>query len=71
MRHVSVLDQPPPRSERKAVVITEGDGIVAPDATERIARHWGVEPTRLRTGHLGAYVLERRRLQRVIAETLL
>lgn len=71
MRHVSVLDQPPPRSPRKAVVVTQADGIVAPQATERIARHWGVEPVRLATGHLGAYALERRRLQRVIAETLL
>lgn len=71
MKHVSVLDQPPPRSERRAVVVTERDAIVAPEATARIAAHWGVEPVRLQTGHLGAYTLERRRLQRVIAETLL
>lgn len=71
MRHVSVLAAPPPRSERRAVVVTARDGIVAPAATERIATHWGVEPVRLPTGHLGAYVFERRALQRVIADTLL
>lgn len=71
MRHVSLLDLPPPRSERRAVVVNELDAIVAPEATARIAAHWSVEPVRLRTGHLGAYTLERRRLQRVIAETLL
>lgn len=71
MRHVSVLDQPRPTSARRAMVITEQDGIVAPAAQERIAAHWDVEPTKLRTGHLGAYVFERRRLQQVIADTLL
>lgn len=71
MRHVSVIDQPPPTSARKAVVLTEQDGVVAPEAQARIAAHWGVEPTKLRTGHLGAYVFERRRLQQVIADTLL
>ncbi|MFZ5441738.1 MAG: alpha/beta hydrolase family protein [Myxococcota bacterium] len=71
MRHVSVLAAPPPRSERRAVVVTARDGIVSPAATERIAAHWGVEPIHLATGHLGAYVFERRRLQRIIADTLL
>ena len=71
MRRVSVLDLAPPRSARRAVVLNTGDGIVAPGSTEKIARHWGVEPVRLATGHLGAYTLERRRLQQVIAQTLL
>ncbi|HEY1088577.1 MAG TPA: hypothetical protein VGE37_12815, partial [Archangium sp.] len=71
MRHVSVLDQPRPASARRAMVITEQDGVVAPEAQARIASHWDVEPTKLRTGHLGAYVFERRRLQQVIADTLL
>jgi hypothetical protein len=71
MRRVSVIDLPPPKSERRAVVINTGDGIVSPAATERIAAHWNVEPVRLATGHLGAYTLERRRLQRVMADTLL
>jgi hypothetical protein len=71
MRRVSVMDQPPPRSAQRTVVINSGDGIVAPAATERIAAHWGVEALRLETGHLGAYTLERRRLQRIIGDSLL
>ncbi len=71
MGRVSVLDLPPPKSKRCAVVVTTQDGIVSPAATERIAAHWGVEPVRIATGHLGAYTLERRRLQRVIAQTML
>ncbi len=70
MRRVSLLDAPPPRSPRRAVVINSGDGIVNPEATARIAAHWGVEPVKLATGHLGAYALERRALQQVIAQTL-
>jgi hypothetical protein len=71
MRHVSVLAAPPPSSPRRAVVVTTRDAIVSPVATARIAAHWGVEPLELHTGHLGAYVFERRALQRVIVDTLL
>lgn len=71
MRRVSVMDLPRPTSARRMVVINTGDGIVSPAATERIAAHWDVEPVRIATGHLGAYTLERRRLQRIITQTLL
>lgn len=70
LRRVSLLAAPPPSSSRRAVVINTHDGIVAPDATARIAAHWGVEPQRITSGHLGAYALERRALQRIIADTL-
>lgn len=69
MEESSLLKVPPPRSERREVVVTTRDGIVAPAATERVATHWGVEPTRLATGHVGAYALHRRHLQRLIANT--
>lgn len=71
MRRVSVLDLPPPVSAKRAVSLNAGDGIVAPAATERIAAHWGVEPQRVPTGHLGAYVFHRRTLQRLVAQTVL
>lgn len=71
MRRLSLLDVPAPRSQRRAIVINEGDGIVNPRATERIAAHWNVEPRRVKSGHLGAYALERRRLQQLIGEALL
>ncbi len=67
MDESSLLRAPPPRSPRRAVVVTTRDGIVAPAATERVAAHWGVEPVRLATGHVGAYALHRRQLQRLIA----
>lgn len=68
MEFSSLLRVPPPRSERRAVVVTEADGIVAPQASERIAAHWGVAPLRLPTGHVGAYALHRRALQRLIGD---
>lgn len=68
MEFSSLLHLPPPKSPRRAVVVTEADGVVSPRATERIAAHWGVEPTRLSTGHVGAYALHRRGLQRLIAD---
>lgn len=71
MKRVSVLDQPKPTSSQRAVVLNRDDGIVAPDATRRIAAHWNVEPLELSTGHVGAYTLHRRTLQRVIGDTLL
>lgn len=67
MEQSSLLKVPPPRSLRREVVVTTQDGIVAPEATERVAAHWGVEPTRLATGHVGAYALHRRLLQVLIA----
>ncbi|MGV3625049.1 MAG: alpha/beta hydrolase family protein [Archangium sp.] len=71
LRKVSLLEVPPPRSSKRTVVLNEGDGIVNPLATEKIAAHWNVEPRRVKSGHLGAYALERRALQRLIAEALL
>ena len=67
----SVLRQTPPRSKRRAVAVNVLDGIVAPEETVRIAVHWDVEPVRIRSGHVGAYLFDRRRLQRLIAETVL
>ncbi|MFT3710005.1 MAG: alpha/beta hydrolase family protein [Archangium sp.] len=71
MRHVSALDQPPPKSQKRLVALNTKDGIVAPDATRKMAAHWGVEPVELSTGHVGAYALNRRKLQDLIARTIL
>lgn len=71
MRRVSVLDQPAPISQRRAVVLNRGDGIVNPEATRRFAAHWNVTPLELSTGHMGAYMLHRRALQKVIGDTVL
>ncbi|PZR09554.1 MAG: hypothetical protein DI536_21665 [Archangium gephyra] len=71
LARVSILDVPPPKSARRTVVINDGDGIVSPRATEKVAAHWNVEPKRVKSGHLGAYTLERRALQRLISEALL
>lgn len=70
LERFSVLAQPPPKSSRRAVSLNVMDGIVAPEATARIAVHWDVEPTRIRSGHVGAYALERRMLQRIVRDTL-
>lgn len=71
LKKFSVLSQPPPRSKRRAVAVNVADGVVAPEATVRIAVHWDVEPVRVRSGHVGAVVFERRALQRLVAQTLL
>lgn len=71
LSRVSILDVPPPKSPRRTVVINDGDGIVNPLATQKVAAHWNVEPLHVKSGHLGAYTLERRQLQRLIAEALL
>jgi hypothetical protein len=71
MRHVSVLDQPPPKSSKRLVALNAKDGIVAPAATRKMAAHWQVEPIELSTGHVGAYALHRRKLQDLIARTIL
>lgn len=71
MRRVSVLDLPAPKSSKRAVVVNRKDGIVDPEATRKFAAHWNVEPLELATGHVGAYTLHRRTLQRVIGDTIL
>lgn len=61
---------PPPPSKRRFVVATRRDGIVAPQAMERLASHWNVAPRWLDTGHVGAYVFHRDALQRAVLEAL-
>lgn len=70
LRELSVLAQPAPRSSRRFVVATTADGIVPPSSMEAIARHWGVAPTRIDSGHLGAYGLHRRQLVEVMSKML-
>jgi hypothetical protein len=70
LQHANLLKLEVPRSAKRAVAFNAGDGIVAPAATQQLAKHWGVEPMKLSTGHAGAYVFERRALQRFIADTL-
>ena len=69
-QHADLLKLEPPKSTKRAVALNAGDGIVAPGSTGKLAKHWGVEPLTLRTGHTGAYVFERRALQRLISDTL-
>lgn len=69
-QHADLLKLEPPKSTKRAVALNAGDGIVAPGSTGKLAKHWGVEPLTLRTGHTGAYVFERRALQRFISDTL-
>lgn len=68
--HADLMKLAVPRSVKRAVAINAGDGIVAPRATHELAKRWNVEPLTLRTGHTGAYVFERRALQRFITDTL-
>lgn len=70
LRRLSVLAQPVPPSPRRAVVITTSDGIVAPAAMERLARHWDVTPARIDSGHLGAYAFHGRALRRAVLANL-
>lgn len=63
-----VTRQSIPASRRRAVVVTSKDGIVPPAAMSAIARHWGVTPTSIETGHLGAYALHARALREVIVK---
>lgn len=58
LKRLSVLEQPAPRSAQRAVVATRRDGIVPPSSMSALAHHWGVTPTWLDSGHLGAYALE-------------
>lgn len=55
LQRLSVLEQRVPRSPRRAVVATRRDAIVPPSSMERLAAHWGVTPTWVDSGHLGAY----------------
>lgn len=70
LRGLSVLAQPAPRSSRRFVVATTSDGIVPPSSMEAIAKHWSVTPTRIDSGHLGAYAFHRGPLSDVIREAL-
>ncbi len=71
MTRLDLLKVPAPVSKKRAVVVTAVDGIVSPQASARIAGHWGVMPHTVRSGHLGAYVFHRRALQQLITETVL
>lgn len=70
LRGLSVLAQPVPRTSRRFVVATKSDGIVPPSSMEAIAKHWSVEPTRIDSGHLGAYALHRGKLVDVMLKAL-
>ena len=61
---------PPPRSPKRVVVATKRDGLVPPEAMERLAAHWQVEPRWVDSGHLGAYVFHRKVLQRAVLDVL-
>jgi hypothetical protein len=52
------------------VVLTRGDGIVAPASMQAIANHWGVRPVEVESGHLGAYALHGRALRAAITQSL-
>ncbi len=70
LRQLSVLHQPPPRSRHRAVVATRHDGIVPPSSMLALAKHWGVTPTWVDSGHLGAYTLRAATLRAVMLDTL-
>ncbi|MBL8923504.1 MAG: alpha/beta hydrolase family protein [Myxococcaceae bacterium] len=70
LRQLSVLHQPVPRSRQRVVVAMRRDGVVAPAAMERLARHWGVTPTWVDSGHLGAWAFHGRALRRAVLTTL-
>jgi hypothetical protein len=61
---------PPPQSTARVVVATKRDGLVPPEAMERLAAHWQVEPRWVDSGHLGAYVFHRKVLQRAVLDVL-
>ncbi len=61
---------PPPRSPKRVVVGTRLDGIVPPEAMERVAQHWSVKPRWVESGHLGGYVLHRKVLQRAVMDVI-
>lgn len=67
---LSVLRQPVPRSSRKLVVATRGDGIVPPASMQALAEHWAVTPTWIDSGHLGAYALHGRVLRAAVERSL-
>ncbi|MDX2011524.1 MAG: alpha/beta hydrolase family protein [Myxococcaceae bacterium] len=67
---LSVRTQPVPRSNKRTVVLTRGDGIVAPESMQAIASHWGIAPLVLESGHLGAYALHGRALRRAVLQSL-
>jgi hypothetical protein len=66
LQQLRVSDQPPPWSSRRVVVAPRFDGIVAPSSMEQVARHWGVTPRWVASGHLGAYALHGRELRAAI-----
>lgn len=70
LKRLSVQHQPVPRSPRRAVVGTRGDGIVAPASMERLAAHWGITPTWIDSGHLGAYAFHGRTLRNAVLSLL-
>lgn len=70
LRRLSVLHQPAPRSRHRAVVATRTDGIVPPSSMLALAKHWGVTPTWVDSGHLGAYALRASSLRAAMLDTL-
>ncbi|MDP3234108.1 MAG: alpha/beta hydrolase family protein [Myxococcales bacterium] len=70
LRQLSVLSQPPPRSRHRVVVATRRDGIVPPASMLALATHWGVTPTWVDSGHLGAYALRASTLRAAMLDTL-
>ena len=54
-RQLSVLDLPPPHDPRLARIVgTRGDGIVPPEDSEAIARHWGAPLRWIDDGHVSS-----------------
>lgn len=70
LQKLSVLSQPPPRSRHRAVVATRRDGIVPPASMLALATHWGVTPTWVDSGHLGAYALRASTLRAAMLDTM-
>ncbi len=60
----------PPRSRKRIVIANRRDGIVPPSSMERVAKHWGIEPRWIDSGHLGSYVFHRKVLHAAIASVL-
>jgi hypothetical protein len=70
LARLSVRSQPVPRSAQRVVVVTKRDGIVPPTSMQDIAQHWGVAPTHVDSGHLGAYALHGGALRRAVLQSL-
>lgn len=65
-----ISKQPVPKSERRVVVATRSDGIVAPHSMEAISTHWRITPRWVDSGHLGAYAFHRDALHEAVSSTL-